>query len=144
LPTNVVGRPHIAFFLEKKGVVSSFQEAFEKYLREGASCYVLGDKFTSEEVIGYIHAAGGKAVLAHPHFLKKMKLKSALLSLPFDGIECYYAYFPLHVEKTWLALAEKKKWITTGGSDYHGSVKPQNLLGGSWVGWESFQKLLSH
>ena len=45
------------------------------------------------------------------------------------GIECYY---PLHDEATvahCLALADKYALVPTGGSDYHGSMKPDAHLG---------------
>jgi hypothetical protein len=45
------------------------------------------------------------------------------------GIECYY---PLHDDETvkrCLGLARKYALVPTGGSDYHGTVKPQAHLG---------------
>ncbi len=144
LPTKVIGRPHIAFLLEKKGIVSSFQEAFDLYLKKGASCFCLGEKASTIEAIEAIQKASGKAVLAHPHFFKKKNLIQKLLQFPFDGIECYYAYFSLKEEEKWLEIADKKGWIPTGGSDYHGSIKPANCLGRSWVGWEVFQRLMQN
>ena len=71
LKTKVLGRPHFAALLVKKGYAGSIQDAFDRYLKDGASCYAPGFKFTPWEVIEEIRQGGGKAVLAHPHFYKK-------------------------------------------------------------------------
>ncbi len=143
-PRGVIGRPHIALLLQQKGVVSSFQEAFDLYLKKGASCFVMGEKVPALQAIEQIQKAHGKAILAHPHFLRDAKMIRELLKLPFDGIECYYAYFSREKERKWLEIAEEKGWISTGGSDYHGSIKPMNVLASSWVGWETFQRLMKN
>ncbi len=137
---KTIGRPHIAALMVQKGYVRTWQEAFEVYLKQGACCYAPGKKFTPHDAIRQIHAAGGKAVLAHPHFLRRGFVLRDLLALPFDGIECYYAKLPKQQERPWVELAEKKGWIATGGSDYHGAFKPHLSLGCSWVNEETFAK----
>lgn len=139
---RTIGRPHIAQMMVKKGYVSSTQEAFERYLREGALCYASGIKITPREAIEEIHKAHGKAVLAHPHFLKGGSFKRHLFDLPFDGIECYYASLPKQLELPWLKIAKERNWIATGGSDYHGTLKPHITLGASWVNEHTFELLL--
>lgn len=141
-PEQIIGRPHIAAALLKKGAVSSIQEAFHRYLEDSASCYVPGGKFTPLEAIAAIRAAKGKAVLAHPHFLKKGRFLREILRHPFDGIECYYGRLLKEQEAPWLKIAKEKSWIATGGSDYHGSVRSYIQLGSSWVGEDVFFKLM--
>ncbi len=136
--TNVIGRPHIAALMVKKGYVSSIQDAFERYLKDQAPCYSPGFKFTPQEVIEEIHLGQGKAVLAHPHFYKKQSYLNKILSASFDGVECYYAALPKEQERPWVKLATERGWIATGGSDYHGSFK-SNSLGSSWVGEKNVQ-----
>ena len=136
-----VGRPHIGMILVQKGVVKTMKEAFDLYLKEGASCYAPGFKFTPQDAIGIIHQAKGKAVLAHPHFIKNGSLIGTLLSYPFDGLECYYSTLYPHQERSWVKIAKKKGWIATGGSDYHGACKPRIPLGCSWVGRDIFNQL---
>lgn len=142
-PRRTVGRPHIAELLVKKGYVSSSRDAFQLYLKESASCYVPGFKQKPQEVIAVIHKAGGKAVLAHPHFFKKQNFVKKLLDMPFDGVECYYSLLAKEMEAPWVKIAGEKNLIATGGSDYHGVLKPQIPLGCSWVGRETFEALLS-
>lgn len=139
---KTIGRPHIAEMMVRKGYVASIQQAFERYLKEGALCYVSGFKYTPMNAIDEIHKANGKAVLAHPHFIKKGSLLRNLLSLPFDGIECYYSNLPKELETPWVKIAKEKNWIATGGSDYHGAFKPHISLGCSWVDEKTFNALL--
>ena len=140
---KTIGRPHIAQLMVQKKYVSTTQEAFEKYLKEGACCYSPGIKYTPRDVIEKIHLAKGKAVLAHPHFIKRGHFLKSLLSLPLDGIECYYAKLPKAQEIPWLQMAKDRNWIATGGSDYHGALKPHITLGCSWVNRTIFDKLLN-
>ncbi|MES2272841.1 MAG: PHP domain-containing protein [Chlamydiota bacterium] len=140
---RTIGRPHIAQLMVKKKYVSSPSEAFDKYLKEGASCYAAGIKYTPAEAIAQIHQAQGKAILAHPHFLKGGSFLKKLLSLPFDGLECYYARLSKVQETPWLKIAKERNWIATGGSDYHGELKPHIPLGSSWVGEHTFRMLLN-
>jgi len=135
------GRPHIAEALIQKGVVSSIQEAFDIYLAEGKKAYDPGESISAEETIAVIHQAGGFAILAHPHLIKKQRLVKSLLRLDFDGLEGYYARLPKKQEARWLALATERGWLITGGSDYHGTIKPYSKLGSSWVDEETFQLL---
>ncbi len=138
---RTIGRPHIAQLMVQKGFVQTTRDAFDRYLREGALCYASGIKYTPKEVIDQIHKAKGKAVLAHPHFMKKGSFSRKVLDLPFDGIECYYSMLDKALEKPWLKLAKERDLIATGGSDYHGELKPHILLGSSWVNELTFNLL---
>lgn len=139
---RTIGRPHIAQLMVQKGYVRTTREAFEHYLREGGLCYAPGIKYKPNEVIDQIHKAKGKAILAHPHFYKKGSFLRKLLDLPFDGLECYYALLAKEQERPWLQIAEERHLIVTGGSDYHGALKPHIPLGCSWVGLSTFEQLL--
>ena len=139
--TKTIGRPHIAALMVKKGYVSSVQQAFDWFLKDGAPCDASGFQHTPQEAIKQIQQGGGKAILAHPHFYKREAYLKKILSCSFDGIECYYASLPLVLELPWVHLAKDRGWIVTGGSDYHGVFK-NILLGSSWVGLDIFNTLL--
>ncbi len=140
----VVGRPHIAGALLKKGYVKSYQEAFSLYIGEGKPCFIPGHGFTIEETIALIHKAGGLAIIAHPHLVPP-KILPKLCNLHFDGIEAHYGNFSSSKNKRWVTMAKKKAWLVTGGSDFHGSVNKSNIsLGCGFVPWEIFQVLLNH
>jgi len=139
---NVVGRPHFASILVKRGYVKNFQLAFDYYLKDHGPAWVASPKHTPSEVVNEIHKAGGKAVIAHPFFIKKEKIVRDLLELRFDGIEGRYAKMYPSQEQKWIDIAKRKGWLVTGGSDYHGSIRPINELGSSWVGEDVISKLL--
>lgn len=138
---RTIGRPHIAQMMVKKGYVQTPRDAFDFYLKEGALCYASGIKYHPQEVIEEIQKAKGKAVLAHPHFIKKGSFLRRLLALPFNGIECYYSRLAKALELPWLKIAKERGLIPTGGSDYHGEIKPNIPLGCSWVGEAIFRSL---
>lgn len=135
---HTVGRPHIALAMLKKGYVKSIQDAFKRYIGEGKSCYEPGLSFSTEETVDLIHQAKGLAVVAHPHLIEKGETLQEMLLMPFDGIECYYANFAPNQNQRWLTIAKKKNWLITGGSDYHGDIKPTIALGASFVDKTSF------
>lgn len=135
------GRPHIALAMIKRGYVESVQEAFNLYLGDNKQCFVQGEMFSVEETISIIREAGGIAVIAHPHLISPSSLLHQVLKISFDGIECWYSRFTPDQESRWIEIANKRNWIKTGGSDFHGSVKPQTPLGCSWVDREHFEKV---
>lgn len=142
--THTIGRPHIALAMMHKGYVSSVQEAFHKYIGEGKPCYAPGGYFTVEETLETIRRANGLAVLAHPHLIKKTDIIDELLRMNFDGLEAYYAGFPAEQNERWVKIATRKNLLPTGGSDFHGDIKPGNQPGSSWTNEETFKILHRH
>lgn len=132
---EVVARPHFARLLVAKGYVKTTQEAFDRYLADGASGHVPKDKLNANEALGLVHAAGGLAILAHPNNLKRDPEGTEveivrLQELGLDGIEARYSRHTPEDTARYLALAERHRLLTTGGSDFHGpTVKPNIHLG---------------
>lgn len=143
-PCGTIGRPHIALAMINYGYVKTLQEAFKKYLGDGKSCFASGKPFSVEETLDVIHKAKGLAVIAHPHLIDHVPTTKRLLEMNFDGIECYYGKFPAHVHEKWLEMARNKNWLISGGSDFHGAIKPNISLGNSWVNEELFNSFYSH
>ena len=131
---GAVGRPHIGEAMMRRGYVSSISEAFEQYLRRGAPAWVDRRRLGLGHALRLLRASGALPVLAHPGIirtdaagLEHIVRDAARAGLA--GIECYY---PLHDAETvvrCLGLAEKYALVATGGSDYHGTVKPKARLG---------------
>jgi predicted metal-dependent phosphoesterase TrpH len=126
---GVLGRPHIADYLVKKGIVKTRQEAFDKYL---VKCDVPKFPLCIEEASKLIRGAGGRLVLAHPndpHGISLMALTKSLAEqteivkekmLPYiDGVECWHSRSPLETTNHYIVFAKKNKLIMTGGSDCH-------------------------
>jgi len=139
---TVVGRVHIAQLLKERGSVQSMQDGFDLYIKDNGPCYVPGYKFSSKQVIDQIHLAKGKAILAHPNLIKSSKIINSIFQQPFDGLEAYYAKLMPAYENRWVQKAEKHGWLITGGSDYHGHIRPYNTLGCSWINEERFDQLI--
>lgn len=140
LDNRSFGRPHIAQAMVKRGYVSSIQQAFHEYIGDGKLCFYPGSRFSVEETIEIIHKARGVAIIAHPHLIENSIVKD-LLEMKFDGIEGYYARFSSEDHARWIKTGMKRGWLITGGSDFHGAIKPNIPLGSSWVGEEVFKTL---
>ena len=132
--TGVVGRPHMAQAMLEAGVVRSFEEAFARFLGSNGLAYVPKVKLTPSEAIRAIHADGGLAVLAHPYLLSQQArhieaLLTDLAGLGLDGVEVYYTEHSDKYTALVSALAKNLGLLESGGSDFHGAVKPGVLLG---------------
>jgi 3',5'-nucleoside bisphosphate phosphatase len=129
------GRPHIAKLLMVHGVVRSMQQAFEEYLKKDARAYVDRFAYSAEEAIGLIVRGGGIAVLAHPIQVDKTlhslpKLLSVLKGFGLDGVETFYPTQSKKMRKKIRQVAEVLDLVLTGGSDYHGDIRPGTRLAG--------------
>lgn len=126
---DFVGRAHIAHILMDKGYVSTVKEAFDKYIGLNKPCYVEKKEITPKDAITAIRSAGGLAFLAHLHqtkfdFQKLDKLLEELKSYGLNGIEGYYTEYTNEHIKDFRTLAQKHGLFYSGGSDFHGSMKP--------------------
>lgn len=127
---EIVGRPHFARLLLAKGYVATMQEAFDKYLAKGAAAYVEKMRLSPGDAIALIHDAGGVAVLAHPYqlrlslFAEEEALIEELAALGLDGIEAIYSRHSETQRTAYSEMAKRHGLLVTGGSDYHGSFKP--------------------
>jgi 3',5'-nucleoside bisphosphate phosphatase len=126
---GVLGRPHIADYLVKKGIVKTRQEAFDKYL---VKCDVPKFPLHIEEASKLIRGAGGKLVLAHPNDPNGTSLASLTKSLVeqteivkekmlplIDGVECWHSRNTSETTNHYVAFAKEQGLIMTGGSDCH-------------------------
>jgi predicted metal-dependent phosphoesterase TrpH len=142
---KVLGRPHIARFLIEKGVVKTFQEAFDKYLLRGCPAYVAKEKVLPEDGIALIHKAGGLAALAHPGLISDWeKVWKEIEGLSWDGIEVFYSEHTKTQVEDFYNLARDRGIVPTGGSDYHGDFgKQANSLGRAGLNKEQFDEVVA-
>lgn len=129
-----VGRPHVAAVLVRKGVVSSVQEAFDVWLAAGRPGYVERARLALPEATSAIHASGGVVVVAHPFSLglEPHQLDQAVAVMAaqgVDGLEALYGRYSPEDRERLAALAHRHGLVATGGSDYHGSYKPDLRVG---------------
>jgi hypothetical protein len=132
---QVVGRPHIAAILHRKGYVSSIKEAFNKYLAQGAPAYFDKERLTPRQALEMIRQSGGLPVLAHAIQLRTDndgqldRVVKDLVDLGLAGIEVFHSdHNPEWIDKC-EKLAKKYNLLKTGGSDFHGTNKAHITLG---------------
>ena len=138
---GTAGRMHIARALVKEGWVTNTAEAFRKYIGDKSPAYVLGFNLSPLEAINLIKGSGGTAVLAHPYILRNDELIGEFTGYGLEGIEVYYPEHSQSMVNFYLDLARKLNLLVTGGSDFHGSVKPEIKLGAIKIPVELVEKL---
>lgn len=149
-PDAVLTRAHIARYLFEKGYIRSISEAFEKYIGDGCRCYVPRSKITPQEGITLIRKAGGISVLAHPilYHMSDERLRELIADCKeagLNGIEAIYSTYRPGDERYIRRLAAEYDLKLSGGSDFHGSNKPNIQLGSGMgqlhVPYELLEKL---
>lgn len=149
-----IGRPHIAKTIINKGYAQTIDEAFDIYLGFNKPAYVDKYRLDCQDAIDIITGAGGIPVLAHP-FLLKIADKSSIEALILDlkdmgmqGIEVYYPEHPPEYSEFYSGLARKYDLVITGGTDFHGKLKPEIQLGSGngdfFVPYTVYENLLNH
>ena len=80
-----------------------------------------------KEVLEMVHRSGGKAFLAHTFVYSQKfinKLEKVLDDYDIDGVECYYSTFTQEQTDYLLDVCARKGLLTSGGSDFHGHLRP--------------------
>jgi predicted metal-dependent phosphoesterase TrpH len=123
------GRPHIANYLIRKGIVKDKQEAFDKYL---VKCDVPKYPLSLAEASKLIRNAGGILIFAHPNDPRGTSLVTITRDLNeqariveeymleyIDGVECWHSENDEKITAHCIDFAKKHGLIMTGGSDCH-------------------------
>lgn len=130
LPSPHVGRMALARMMLKKNMVSTIDEAFDKYFGSYGErlCYVDSPyKYVSiQEAVSAIRAANGIPVLCHPFFydLDEKELKNLIRLFKEAGglaIETEYSLYTQKQRAALRALAAEFNLGISAGSDYHGN-----------------------
>lgn len=133
---RMAGRPHFAQVLVEKGYVATIQEAFDKYLDKSAPYHVDRDEPQLVSCIERVRDQRGITSLAHPYRLKG-DLNGILPELCRHGLNAIEVYHSDHTAmqtEQFFQLAERYGLGITGGSDFHGAVKPDIKLGSGRLG----------
>jgi 3',5'-nucleoside bisphosphate phosphatase len=135
LGRNMTGRPHFARVMVSKGYARDIRDAFDRFLDESAVAYVYRDEPMFEEAVRRVTAAGGLASLAHPIRLdsknpaEEEQTIATMVEMGLPAIEVWHSDHSPTDTLRYLKLAQKLGLRTTGGSDFHGDVKPNVTLG---------------
>ncbi|MGH2700685.1 MAG: PHP domain-containing protein [Actinomycetota bacterium] len=138
-PGSQIGRPHFAAVLVRHRAVPDYQTAFDEYLAKGAKAYVDRKLYRPAEAIELMVSAGAVPVLAHPMTMNISieeieRFTDELIDSGLEGIEGYHGDYTADEQAPLRELAARRDLIATGGSDYHGHMRPDRKLPGGKAG----------
>lgn len=122
---NLVARPHFARLLVERGICRNTAEAFKRYLGTRCPCFVPHKWATMEQAVGWIRAAGGMAVVAHPGDYSSFSSSQVLTmlkhfkSLGGEGVEVVHGSHSPEQMRLYATVAQKMGLLASRGSDFH-------------------------
>lgn len=132
-PNGQINRAHIAAELARLGYAVDIQDAFKKLLSPKRGLYVPPKRIGSFEAIRFIKDLGCTAVLAHPFLnLDEAALRAFLpkaVECGLDGMEVAYSKYSPETTVQAKKIADEFGLKYSGGSDFHGSNKPDIAIG---------------
>jgi predicted metal-dependent phosphoesterase TrpH len=122
---GLVSRTHFAQFLVAAGHAADVRSVFRKFLVHGKPGHVPGQWAGLDEAIGWIHAAGGQAVLAHParYKITATRLRKLLGEFRDAGGAAIEVVSGSHSRDDmfrFAQLASSYGLLASSGSDFHG------------------------
>lgn len=121
----LVSRTHFARFLVDAGYVRDTKEAFRRFLTPGNPGYVEHEWTTVAQAVGWIHQAGGVAVLAHPGRYKVPDvagLRAMLTTFKEAGGDAIEVLSASHLPNQFAEFAmycRQFGFLASVGSDFH-------------------------
>ena len=137
-PNGNANRAHMAAELMEQGYVTSVREAFDTILSDKGGFYVPPSRLQLTDVIEELQRIGVLPVLAHPlQELTETELKELLpaaIEAGLVGMETMHSSYTPETIRLAEKIASEFHLLPSGGSDFHGSVKPDVALG-TGKGW---------
>lgn len=125
------GRPHLADLLVLQGYAANRDEAFSKYLHPRGPYYEIQWSPDPIDLVGMARDAGAVPVLAHPFSSRRRPMPDEVIKemarKGLFGIEAHHREHDKAATQHALELASELGLEVTGGSDYHGTGKPNQL-----------------
>ena len=123
--TGMITRTHFAQMLIQEGICKDMRAVFRRFLTGKKPGGVGGKWAQYDEVIEWIHAAGGVAVLAHPlrYRMTNTKVKRMMSDLATNGCDAVEVVTgsssadEITLTNQW---ASELGLLASSGSDYHG------------------------
>lgn len=133
-PDSVITRAHFARVLVEEGVCKDKEAAFKKYIGIGCKYYLPKPQVTCETAMRILTTYSKGAFLAHPllYHLGYAQIEELLIylkSLGLKGVEAYHSSNNAYESDKLRSMAMKLGLGISGGSDFHGAVKPNIQMG---------------
>ncbi len=130
----LISRTHFARYLIEQGRCSSMQAVFSRYLGEGMPAHVPMQWSTLEQAVSWIHAAGGRAVIAHPGRYDYSPAQFDALFEEFrelggEGIEVVTGSHTPDQYREYARVARRYGFLASCGSDFHSPREARIDLG---------------
>ena len=131
---DLISRTHFARHLVDSGVCADTQEVFRRFLIEGKPGFVPHRWATLGEAVGWIRAAGGTAVIAHPGRYKFTPTEEYALFTEFIGhggraVEVVTGSHTAAEYVKYADMAQEFDLLASRGSDFHDSEESRLDLG---------------
>jgi predicted metal-dependent phosphoesterase TrpH len=131
---ELISRTHFARFLVESGVCKETNEVFRKYLTEGKPGFVPHRWATLKDAVGWITAAGGMAVVAHPARYGFSANEEYALFTEFKGhggrgVEVVTGSHSVAEYSTYADTAREYGLAASRGSDFHSPDESHTELG---------------
>jgi hypothetical protein len=122
---RLVSRTHFARYLVAAGHARDMKGVFERYLTPGKPGHVAHEWATLSQAVGWIHAAGGQAVIAHPgrYPVNAGGMRRLLTEFRDTGGDAIEVLSPSHTPAQYLEFATHARILGlrgSCGSDWHG------------------------
>lgn len=133
-PDSVITRAHFARVLVEEGICKDKDTAFRKYIGIGCKYYLPKPEVTCETAMRLLTKYSKAAFLAHPllyhlGYSQIDELLTYLKGLGLKGIEAYHSSNNRYESDKLRSLALKHNLMISGGSDFHGIIKPNIQMG---------------
>lgn len=132
-PNGNINRAHVAATLVSEGQMPDRKTAFETILVMNGPYYTPPRRPTAVEAIDFLTQLGAVPVLAHPYLsMKPDEVEGFLPEAQGVGLRGMETRYDLYDEATTALatdVATRHGLLESGGSDFHGTVKPGVALG---------------
>src|SRR5688572_25226870 len=119
--SQILGRPHVARALHRKGYVQTPAEAFDRFLGDAGPCFLPTELLHPRDAIALIKQAGGVSLWAHPRTDVMERELTRMIDWGLRGLECFRPRASIGEIESIQKIAADHELLLSGGSDWHGS-----------------------
>ena len=115
--SGTIGRPHIAEELVRVGAVTSREEAFARYLKDGGPADVRVARLSLLQGLELGLEGGARMALAHPHSLGPIlgETLHRYRGRGLEGLEVYYGLYKSKQRARYRQMSQEFDFVETGG-----------------------------